>query len=122
MLDGRPALEFATGMKVQFPGGRDLLAPQPDLDARRLWLDLLPVPDGWHGYVYFYRDTEGELIEIPASIEFARGKRRDSRGAEGGRRRASGSADEGLDAAIVPGGRALAVVEPHVTAAGGKQR
>lgn len=111
MLDGRPALEFATGLKVQFPGGRNLLAPQTDLDARRLWLDLLPVPEGWHGYVYFYRGTQGELVEIPAGIELARN------GARG-----SGGVDEGLDAAVVPGGRELAVVEAHVTAAGRKQR
>jgi hypothetical protein len=111
MLDGRPALEFATGMKVQFPGARNLLAPQPDLDARRLWIDLLPVPEGWHGYVYFYRDTEGELIEIPLGDDFARRGPHDSHGV-----------DEGLDAAVVPGGRALAVVEAHVAPAGGKQR
>ncbi len=111
VLDGRPALEFATGLKVQFPGARDLLAPQPDLNARRLWLDLLPVPDGWHGYVYFYRDTQGELIEIPAGNEFAPHTERDS-----------GGVDEGLDAAVVPGRRALAVVEAQVTPAGRKQR
>ena len=58
------ALIFSESATPQFPGGRNLLARQTDLDAGILWLDRLPVDDGVNGYVYSYEGTRGHLLPI----------------------------------------------------------
>ncbi len=65
MRHGREALEFAPGVRVQFPGSRSAVENQTDLADRVLWLDLLPVPEGMHGYVYYYQGNRGVLVPIP---------------------------------------------------------
>jgi hypothetical protein len=105
---GREALEFAPGVRVQFQGSHDVVANQTDLADRLLWLDQLPVPDGMHGYVYFYRGNRGVLVPIPKAAE------------PGPRLRASAGLDEeGADTAVVPGGLATSAVESHVAAPAG---
>jgi hypothetical protein len=65
---GRQALVFSPGTKLQFPGARNLLLRQTDLDRRTLWLDQLPVEDGVHGYIYTYAGADGILIPIREGI------------------------------------------------------
>ena len=72
---GRMALIFSDSAAPQFPGGRNLLARQTDLDAGILWLDRLPVDDGVNGYVYSYEGTRGHLLPIRSGGEHSgRGK------------------------------------------------
>ena len=65
---GRQALIFSHSAAPQFPGGRNLLARQTDLDAGILWLDQLPVDDGVSGYVYSYEGTTGHLVPIRSGV------------------------------------------------------